>query len=56
MRRQALQRERNELTNLSYQVQRDLDRANSDIEQTEFFLRNIRAKLYPEIEKELADL
>jgi hypothetical protein len=56
MRRQALQRERNELTNLSFQVQRDLDRANADIEQTEFFLRNIRARLYPEIDKELADL
>jgi hypothetical protein len=56
LRRGALQKERTELSNLIYRVQTDLDRTNSDIDQTDLFTRNIRAKLFPEIDRELSDL
>lgn len=56
MRRQTLTRERTELTNILNQIQSDLDTTNNDIRTTEQFLRNIRNRILPEIEKELADL
>lgn len=56
MRRQTLTRERTELTNILNQIQSDLDTTNNDIRTTEQFLRNIRNRIFPEIEKELADL
>ena len=56
LRRQALNRERQEVLNLSNQVQRELDITNDEIRQTEFLLRNLRNRLFPEIERELVDL
>jgi hypothetical protein len=56
MRRQALTRERTELTNILNQIQADLDTTNNDIRTTEQFLRNLRSRIFPGIEKELADL
>jgi RNA processing factor Prp31 len=56
LRRQALLRERTELSNIIYQVQTDLDTTNTDIRTTEQFLREIRNRIFPEIQKELADL
>lgn len=56
LRRQALNRERQEALNLINQVQRELDVTNDEIRQTEFLLRNTRSKLFPEVERELADL
>src|SRR4051812_15052847 len=55
-RRQFLQKERIEMSNLINQVQRELDITNEEIRQTDFLLKNLRSRLYPEIEKELADL
>jgi hypothetical protein len=55
-RRQSLYRERLESSNLINQVQRELDITNDEIRQTEMLLRNIRARLFPEIDRELADL
>jgi hypothetical protein len=56
LRRQALNKERNEAANLINQVQRELDITNDEIRQTEHMLRNIRGRLFPEIDRELADL
>jgi len=56
IRRQALLKEKTELSNVLYQIQRDLDNANDEIRVTEQLLRTIRARLFPELEKELADL
>ena len=55
-RRQSLNRERIESTNLINQVQRELDVTNDEIRQTELMLKNIRVRLFPEIDRELADL
>jgi hypothetical protein len=55
-RRQALNRERAESINLTNQVQRELDITNDEIHQTENLLKNIRVRLFPEIDRELADL
>ena len=55
-RRQALNRERFESTNLINQIQRELDITNDEIRQTEYLLKNIRTRLFPEIDRELADL
>ncbi len=55
-RRQSLNRERIESTSLINQVQRELDITNDEIRQTEFMLKNIRVRLFPEIDRELADL
>ena len=56
IRRQALQKERNEVTLLIDQSQRDLDTTNEELRQTDLFLKNLRNRVFPEIEKELADL
>jgi hypothetical protein len=56
IRRQALLKERTEISNLLFQIQRDLDTNNEEIRQTEQLLRNIRGRIFPELEKELADL
>lgn len=56
MRRQTVLNERAELTSLSYDIQNTLGETNTEIRQTEQFLKNIRQRLFPEIERELADL
>ncbi|MCD9188021.1 MAG: hypothetical protein LUM44_16490 [Pyrinomonadaceae bacterium] len=56
IRRQALYREKNELTNALRDIENDLEKTNDEIRQTEQFVRNIRQRLFPQIEKELSDL
>ncbi|HEY0428148.1 MAG TPA: hypothetical protein VGC76_10235, partial [Pyrinomonadaceae bacterium] len=56
IRRQSLTREKNELTTLVYEIQRDLNDINEEIAQTDMFLKNLRKKLFPEVEKEISDL
>jgi Skp family chaperone for outer membrane proteins len=56
IRRQALQREKNDLTNLIYEIQRDLNEINAEINETDLFLKNLRRRIFPEIEKEISDL
>jgi hypothetical protein len=55
-RRQTLNRERFESNSLINQVQRELDITNDEIRQTEMMLKNIRMRLFPEIDRELSDL
>jgi hypothetical protein len=55
IRRQALSRERYELTSALNDIQTSLQETNTEIRQTESFLRNVRRRVFPEIEKELAD-
>ena len=56
IRRQALQREKNDLTNLIYEIQNDLSSVNNEITETDSFLKNLRRRIFPEIEKEISDL
>lgn len=56
IRRQALNREKNELTDALREIENELEKTNEEIRQTEQFVRNIRQRLFPQIEKELSDL
>ena len=56
IRRQALMRERTEITTVISQIQRDLITTNEDIRETERFIQGLRHRLFPQIEKELIDL
>jgi hypothetical protein len=55
-RRRALERQRLEIVALINEIQTSLDSAGNEIRETEIFLRGIRQRIFPEIEKELADL
>jgi hypothetical protein len=55
IRRQALTREKYELSAALADIQNSLQETNTEIRQTENFLRNIRRRVFPEIEKELTD-
>lgn len=56
IRRQALNKEKYELTRTVTEIQDDLNEINEEIRQTDIFLKSIRRRLFPEIEKELLDL
>lgn len=56
IRRQALARERIELSATLNDIFRSLQEMNTEINKTEMFLQNIRQRIFPEIEKELSDL
>ena len=56
IRRQALNRQRGELRTLSGQISRDISEIDYEIQQTQQFLKRIRDRIFPEIEKELSDL
>ena len=55
-RRLTLEKERQELSNTVERIQTDLDRLNEDIRRSELQVAAIRARLFGEVEKELADL
>lgn len=55
IRRQALSREKNELDKALREIENDLQNTNEEIRQTEMFVRSIRARIFPQIEKELSD-
>ena len=56
IRRQALLKEKNALSNTAYQIQNDLSDTEEEIRQTISFLKTIRQRIFPEIEKELSNL
>lgn len=56
IRRQALQKERTELTDVLYKIQSDLDSINSDIRRLDQFVKNLRQQLFPQVESEIANL
>ena len=55
-RRLALQKERQELSNTITQIQTELDRLNEEIRRAELQVASLRARMFGEVEKELADL
>ncbi len=55
-RRQLLNREKSELTALLGEIQNTIYETNVEIRQTENFLKSIRQRIFPEIEKELSEL
>ena len=55
-RRQLLTREKSELTALLGEIQNTINETNFEIRQTENFLKNIRQRIFPEIEKDLSEL
>ena len=55
-RRQALQKEQYDLTNTVAQIQSELDRLLVEIERLQLLVASLRARLFGEVEKELADL
>ena len=55
-RRRTLQNERNDLSKLLNDIQNSLNDTDSEIVQTQLFLRRIRQQIFPGIEKELSDL
>lgn len=56
IRRQALQKEKYELTKLLDELQNNINEINEEIRQTELFLKSIRQRIFGEIDKELSDL
>lgn len=56
IRRQTLYRQQRELRNLSNQISRDISDIEYEIQETQQFLKRIRGRIFPEIEKELSDL
>jgi peptidoglycan hydrolase CwlO-like protein len=56
IRRQALSKEKYELTRTVTEIQSDLNEINEEIRQTDLFLKKIRQRLFPEVEKEISDL
>lgn len=55
-RRQALNKEKTELNTLISDIQNSLNETNNEIRQTEQFLRRIRQRIFPAIEREISDL
>lgn len=55
-RRRALARQRTEINSLINEIQDSISTINEEIRQTENFLKNIRSRIFPEIEKEISDL
>lgn len=56
IRRQTLSKEKYDLTRTVSEIMNDLNEINEEIRQTDTFLKNIRRRIFPEIEKELSDL
>ncbi|HEX8248621.1 MAG TPA: hypothetical protein VF599_10645 [Pyrinomonadaceae bacterium] len=55
-RRRALTRQRSEISALINEIQDSINAVNEEIRQTEYFLRTIRGRIFPEVLKELSDL
>lgn len=55
-RRQLLNKERTELNSLLNEIQNTILEIDQEIRQTENFLKNIRQRIFPNIEKELENL
>ncbi len=55
-RRQLLFKQKSELSALLYEIRNNMSDTDAEIRQTVNFLKNIRQRLFPEIEKEISDL
>ncbi len=55
-RRQALNKEKTELNALIFGIQNSLNETDNEIRETEQFLKRIRQRIFPAIEREISDL
>ena len=55
-RRQLLYKQKSELNELLNEIRNTMSDTDAEIRQTVMFLKNIRQRLFPEIEKEISDL
>lgn len=55
-RRRTLQNERSDLSSLLSEIQNSISDTDSEIVQTQLFLRRIRQQIFPGVEKEISDL
>lgn len=55
-RRRTLQNEKSELTKLLYEIQSSINDTDTEIAETQVFLRRIRRQIFPNVEKEISDL
>ncbi len=55
-RRQLLYKQKTELNELLNEIRNTMSDTDAEIRQTVMFLKNIRQRLFPEIEKEISDL
>lgn len=55
-RRRVLNLERSELGNLFEEIERNLRETDNEIRDTEMFLKRIRNRIFPAIDKEISDL
>ena len=55
-RRQLLYKQKSELNELLNEIRNTMSDTDAEIRQTVVFLKNIRQRLFPEIEKEISDL
>jgi hypothetical protein len=55
-RRQLLYKQKSELSELLNEIRNNMSDTDAEIRQTVMFLKNIRQRLLPEIEKEISDL
>lgn len=55
-RRRTLQNERNDLSKLLGDIQYSISDTDTEINETQLFLRRIRRQIFPNVEKEISDL
>lgn len=55
LRRQALYKEKSDISNLLADIENSLRSSNEEIRETEMFLANIRRRIFPQIAQELSD-
>lgn len=55
-RRRTMQNEKSELTRLLYEIQSSINDTDTEIAETQLFLRRIRRQIFPNVEKEISDL
>lgn len=56
IRRQTLNKEKNELTRVLFTMESDMAKIDDEVNYTQAFIRNIRERIFPELEKELSGL
>lgn len=56
IRRQTLAKEKTEITRLLFTMENDMAKIDDEINYTQAFIKNIRERIFPELEKELSGL
>lgn len=56
IRRQTLTKEKNEISRLLLTMENDMQKIDDEVNYTQAFIKNIRERIFPELEKELSGL